>query len=187
MRTRLQGSAELDDVRAAIGLRPAQPSVTWPEPYEPVGENPRTHWDPARQRGSRAGSLSGRMRLSVGLVAAISCGVALTHQLLAGALAGVPGAGPWHAAATLLGWPAPVLQPILAGVGALVLCALGVLTGAWRRIGPRENRALLAGTVVAVLGAGPMVVVCALAAAVCALAVALGLVILFYLLAALLR
>jgi hypothetical protein len=127
------------------------------------------------------------MRLSVGLVAAISCGVALTHRVLAGALAGVHGAGPWHAAATLLGWPAPLVQPILAGSGALVLCALGALTGAWRSIGPRENRALLAGTVLAVLGAGPMVVVCALAAAVCVLAVALGLVILFYLLAALLR
>jgi hypothetical protein len=62
-----------------------------------------------------------------------------------------------------------------------------VMTGGWRHIGPRQGWLLLAGAVAAILGAGPMVVVCALTAVVCLLAVVVGLVISFCLLALLLR
>ena len=117
----------------------------------------------------------------------MSGGVALSHQVLASALAGAHGEGPWGAAAALLAWPVPLLQPVLAGAGALVLCAVGVLTAGWRRIGPRQGWLLAGGGMAAVLGAGPMVVVCAVTAVVCVLAVIFGLVILFYLLALLLR
>jgi hypothetical protein len=125
------------------------------------------------------------MRQLLGAVTALCGGVALTHQVVASALA--HGGGAWGAAATLLAWPLPLLQPILAGVGASVLCAVGVVTGGWRDIGPRQGWLLLAGAIAAVLGAGPMVLVCALTAVVCVLVVVLGLVILFYLLALLLR
>lgn len=123
----------------------------------------------------------------VGAVAAMSGGVALSHQMLAGALAGAHGAGLFGAAAALLAWPVPLMQPILAGAGALVLCAVGVLTGGWRRLGPGQDWLLAGAAMAAVLGAGPMVLVCALIAVVCVLAVIAGLAILFCLLALLLR
>jgi hypothetical protein len=125
------------------------------------------------------------MRQAIGGVAIVSGGVALTHQVLAGALA--HGGGPWGAAATLLAWPVPLLQPILAGVGALVLCAVGLVTGAWRRSGPRQYWLLLGGAIAAVLGAVPMVLVCALTAVVGVLIVVAGLAILSCLLSLLLR
>jgi hypothetical protein len=125
------------------------------------------------------------MRQLLSVVTVVSGGVALTHQVLAGALA--HGGGPWGAAATLLAWPVPLIQPILAGAGALLLCAVGVMTTGWRDIGPRQDWLLLAGAIAAVLGAGPMVLVCVLTAVVCVLIVVVGLVILFYMLALLLR
>jgi hypothetical protein len=101
--------------------------------------------------------------------------------MLAGALAGAHRAGPWGAAATLLAWPAPLVQPILAGIGALVLCAVGVVTRGWLDIGLGKTWLVVAGTITAVLGAGPMVVVCVLTAIVFVLAMSIGLVIVFYL------
>jgi hypothetical protein len=116
---------------------------------------------------------------------AVSC--RKSSEAMAGALAGAHGAGPWGAAAALLAWPVPLLQPVLAGAGALVLCAVGVLTGGWRRIGTRQGWLLAGAAIAAVLGAMPMVVVCAVTAVVCVLAVIFGLAITFYLLALLLR
>jgi hypothetical protein len=127
------------------------------------------------------------MRRLVGVVSAVSGGVALTHQVLAGVLAGAHGAGPWGAAATLLAWPAPLVQPVLAGIGALVLCAVGVVTRGWRDIGLGQTWLLVTGTIAAVLGAGPMVLVCVLTAIAFVLAVIIGLVIVFYIIARLLR
>jgi hypothetical protein len=127
------------------------------------------------------------MRLLVGAITAVSGGVGLTHQALAGALAGAHGAGPWGAAATLLLWPAPLVQPILAGIGALVLCAVGAVTRGWCDIEQGQAWLVAAGTVAAVLGAGPMVLVCVLTAIVFVLAVIIGLVIVFYILGRLLR
>jgi hypothetical protein len=185
VRTRSEGSTELNQVREAIGLRPAGSADGWTTPGQAVPGAPAPYPDFVRRGGYPAGWLSRRMRQLVGAVTAVSGGVALIHQVLAGALA--HGGGPWGAAAALLTWPVPLIQPILAGVGALVLCAVGVVTGGWRRIGPRQGWLLLAGVMAAVLGAGPMVLVCALTVVVCVLVVVVGLVILFYLLALLLR
>lgn len=185
-RTRSQGSAELNKVRETIGLRPVGPADEWTTPGETAPGASVPYPVVVGRGGYPAYWLSRRMRQLVGGVTVVSGGVALTHQALAGALA--QGGGPWGAAATLLAWPVPLIQPIFAGVGALVLCAVGVMTGGWRDIGPRQELLLLlAGAIAAVLGAGPMVLVCALTAAVCALIVVVGLVILFYMLAALLR
>ncbi len=185
VRTRSRGSAELNEVRDTIRLRPAGPADGWTTPGEAAPGATVPYPDVVRWGGYPADWLSRRMRQLVGAVTVVSGGVALTHQVLAGALA--HSRGPWGAAATLLTWPVPLIQPILAGVGALVLCAVGVVTGGWRDIGPRQDWLLLAGAIAAVLGAGPMVLVCALTAVVCVLVVVVGLVILFYLLALLLR
>jgi hypothetical protein len=134
-----------------------------------------------------AGSLSRRTRRFVSVVSAVAGGVALTHQMLAGALAGAHGAGAWGAAATLLAWPAPLMQPILAGLGALVLCAVGVVTQGWRDIGLGHAWLAVAGTIAAILGAGPMVLVCILTAIAFVLTVTIGLIIVFYILARLFR
>jgi hypothetical protein len=185
VRTRSQGSPELNEVRETIGLRPAGPADGW----TPLGETTPGAWVPypdvVRPGGYPTGWLSRRMRQLLGAVTVVSGGAALTHQVLAGVLA--RGRVPWDAAAALLAWPVPLIQPILAGVGALVLCAVGVMTGGWRHIEPRQNWLLLAGAIAAVLGAGPMVLVCALTAVVCVLVVVFGFVILLYLLALLLR
>jgi hypothetical protein len=185
VRTRSRGSAELNEIRETIGLRPAGPADGWTTQGGTAPGASVPYPDVARRRGYPADRLSRRICQLIGAITAVSGGVALTHQVLAGALA--HGGGPWGAAATLLAWPVPLIQPILAGIGALVLCAVGVVTGGWRDIGPRQDWLLLAGAIVAVLGAGPMVLVCALTAIVCVLVVVVGLVILFYLLALLFR
>ena len=71
----------------------------------------------------------------------------------------------------------PLLQPVLAGADALVLSVVGMLTGGWRHPGSRQNGLLVAGAIAAVLGAGPMVLVCGLTVVVGVLALAAGLVI----------
>jgi hypothetical protein len=185
VRTRSQGSPELNEVRETIGLRPAGPADGWTTQGQASPRDPVPYPGLVRRGGYPAGRLSRRMRQLAGAVTVVSGGVAVTHQVLAGALA--HGGGPWGAAAALLAWPVPLVQPILAGVGALVLCAVGVMTGGWRDIGPRQDWLLLAGAIAAVMGAGPMVLVCALTAVVCVLVVVVGLVLLFYLLALLLR
>lgn len=177
-RTHLQqGSAELDEVREAIGLRPAGPAVSGQDGGEPAPGAPGSGPDVGRPVRYPAGSLSGRVRRLVGTVTAVSAGVALTHQILAGALASANGAGPWGAAAALMAWPVPLIQPILAGAAALVLSAIGMLTGGWRHLTPRQNGLLVAGAIAAVLGAGPMVLVCGLTVVMGVLALAVGLLI----------
>lgn len=187
-RTHLQqGSAELDEVREAIGLRPAGPAVGGPDGGEPAPRAPGSGPGVGRLVSYQADSLSGRVRRLVGTVTAVSAGVALTHQVLAGALASAHGAGPWGAGAALMAWPVPLIQPILAGAGALVLSAVGMLTGGWRQLTPRQNGLLVAGAIAAVLGAWPMVLVCGLTAVMGLLALAVGLVIARCLLALLVR
>jgi len=187
-RTHLQqGSVELDEVREAIGLRPAGLAVIGLHEGEPALGAPGSGPDVGRRVRYPAGSPSGGVRRLVGAVTAVSAGVALTHQMLAGALASAHGAGPWGAAAALLAWPVPLIQPILAGAGALVLCAVGMLTRGWRHLTPRHNGLLVAGAVAAVLGAGPMVLVCGLTVVMGVLALAVGLVIACCLFALLVR
>jgi hypothetical protein len=185
VRTRSQGSTELNEVRETIGLRPAGPAAGWTTPDEAVPGASVPYPDVVRLRGYPVGRLSRRMRQLVGVVTVVSGGVAITHQVLADVLA--HGWGPWGAAATLLAWPVPLIQPILAGVGALVLCAVGVMTGGWREIEPGQDWLLLAGAVAALLGTGPMVLVCVLTAVACVLVAVVGFVILFYLIGLLLR
>jgi hypothetical protein len=108
-------------------------------------------------------TLSRGTRRLLGVTTALSGIVALTHQLLTGALGAAHAAGVLGAVHALLSWPAPLAQPILAGIAALVLCVIGVDAHGWRRVSQRQSWYLLVFTVVAVLGAGPMVLVCALA------------------------
>ena len=185
VRTRLPGSAELNEVREAIGLRPTARADEWTIPGQAVSGAPVVSPDVMRRGGYPADRLSRRMRRLVGAITIVSGGVALIHQVLAGVLA--HGWGPWGTVATLLAWPAPLIQPILAGVGALVLSAVGMVTWGWRDIRPRQDWLLLAGVIAAVLGAGPMVLMFVLTAVVCVLAAIVALVILFYFLALLMR
>jgi hypothetical protein len=183
-RTRSQGSAELNEVREAIGLQPAGPADEWPAPGQAAPGATVPHPEFVRRGGYPAIWLGRRTRQLTGALTAVSGAVALTHQMMAGALA--HGWGPWGAATALLAWPVPLLQPILAGVGALVLCAVGIVTGGWHQAGPRQAWLLLAGAIAAVLGAGPLVLICALTAVACVLIVVAGLAILSCLLALLL-
>ncbi len=187
VRMPLRGSAVLDEVREAIGLRPGGPAVSWPTPGQPEPGTPVSHSDIVWREGAPGGSLSRGMRPIAGVLTAVSSGVALSHQVLAGALAGAHDVGLFRAAAAFLAWPVPLLQPVLAGAGTVLLCAVGVITGGWRRLGPRQAWLLAGAAVAAALGAGPMVLVCALIAVVCVLAVLAGLAILFCLLALLSR
>jgi hypothetical protein len=187
VRAHPQRSAELDEVREAIGLRPARPAAQLPTSGQSMPWLSIPNSDLGRREAYPTGSLSGRIRRLAGLVTAVAAGVALTHQLLAGALASAHGAGPWGAAAALLAWPVPLAQPTLAGAGALILLVVGMITGGWRRIEPRQGWLLAGGAIAAVLGAGPMVLICLLTAAVCVLAIMILFVIIFYILPRLLQ
>jgi hypothetical protein len=182
-----QGSVELDEVREAIGLRSARPAAYWPAPGEPASGALAPDLNTARWERDPVGSLSGRVRRVLAAVTTVSGGVALTHQMLASALASAHGAGPWGAAAALLAWPVPLMQPVLAGTGALILSVVGMLTGGWRHPGSRQNGLVMAGAIAAVLGAGPMVLVCGLTAVLGVLVLAVGLAIVCCLLALLVR
>jgi hypothetical protein len=180
---RLQGSAELNRVREAVGLRPVERPATLPT----LGQSEPGVTAPQTRLTGQSGYPGAGVRRLIGLVTVLSVGVALTHPLLTGALAGAHGAGPWGAAAAVLAWPAPVIQQILAGVGAFVLGVIGALTGGWREIGPRQACLLAAGAMAAVLGAGPMIMVCVLTVVACVLIATFIVVIAFSVLTALLR
>ncbi len=122
----------------------------------------------------------------LGFTTTASGAVALTHQLLTTALAAAHGTGVLGAAHALLIWPLPLAQPILAGIGAFVLGVIGLDAHGWRRVSRRQGWYLLAFTVAAVIGAGPMVLVCVLFGAAIVLAIALGVMIFLGLIALLL-
>lgn len=121
-------------------------------------------------------------RRALWIVTVVASVVALGHQSLAGALAASNGHGVLGAAYHVLTWPVPLAQPALAAVGAFVLSLVGVQTHGWRQVTRRQYQCLLPCTVVAVLGAGPTVLLCVVTVAVVALAVMVGLMIFFYLL-----
>jgi hypothetical protein len=86
----------------------------------------------------------------------------------------------------VLVWPIPLSQPVLAGIGGFVLAIVGVQSGGWRQVTRRQAWYLLAAAVAAILGAGPMVLVCVLTIVALALAIMIGLMIFFGLLVLLL-
>ncbi len=69
----------------------------------------------------------------------------------------------------MVAWPSPLAQQILAAVAAVALVILAAATGGYRRISRGLSWPLLAATIAAVLGAGPMVLLCAVTEAVWAL------------------
>jgi hypothetical protein len=118
-------------------------------------------------------------RRALGIATVVAGGVALTHQPLADALAASHGAGVPGAAHAVLLWPAPLVQPVLAGLGAFALLIIGMNSHGWRQITPRQRWCLLAFTAAAILGAAPMALLCVLAVVVIALAIMVGLLIFF--------
>ena len=187
VRTNRQGSPELDEVREAIGIRPPRTVARLSTPGQSMPWASIPPSDLVRREAYPTGSLSSRTRRLAYVVTVAAAGVALTHQVLAGALASAHGAGPWGAATALLAWPIPLAQPSLAGAGALVLSVVGMATGGWRRIEPRQGWLLAGGAMAAVLGAGPMVLICVLTAVICVLVMIVVLVIIFYILPRLLQ
>jgi|ERR1700728_3099559 hypothetical protein len=131
-------------------------------------------------------ALSPGTRRMLGFATVISGVVALTHQLLTVALGAAHSTGMLSATHALLTWPLPLAQPILAGVGALVLGVIGLDTRGWRLVSRRQHRYLLAFMVASVAAAGPMVLVCVLFAAAIAVAIVVGMMIFLVLFALLL-
>jgi hypothetical protein len=127
-------------------------------------------------------SLHYRTRRALWLVTVVAGSAALLHQPVAGALAASHDHGVLGAAHDVLMWPFPLAQPVLAGVGAFVLALLGIQSRGWRWVTRRQYSWLLPCTTAAVLGAGPTVLVCVVSVAVIAFAVAIGLLIIFFLL-----
>lgn len=132
------------------------PPVRMPEPGYPDALDPKT-------------------RRFLWITIATGITVALTHQSLTAALASAHRDTALRAAHAMLTWPFPMTQPILAGVAAFVLLGLALVTNGWRRVTVPQGRLLLGFTVAAVLGAGPMVVFCALTVAIFVLLLAIGL------------
>ena len=121
-------------------------------------------------------------RRALWIVAVVAGSVALAHQPLVGLLAATHGHGVPGVAYDVLAWPVPLAQPVLAGVGAFAVSLVGVQSRGWQQVTRRQYRCLLPCTTVAILGAGPMILVCVVTAAVVALAVVIGLIIFFCLL-----
>jgi hypothetical protein len=105
--------------------------------------------------------------------------VALTHQPVTDALAASHSAAVLHAAHAILVWPTPLVQPVLAGVGAFVLSIIGVDSRGWRQVTRRQRWYLFASTAAALFGAAPMALVCVLTVALISLAIMIGLLIFF--------
>jgi hypothetical protein len=121
------------------------------------------------------GALDPRTRRFLWITIATGIIVALTHQSLTAALASAHRDSALKAAHAMLSWPLPMTQPILAGVAAFVLLGLAVQTNGWRRVTAQQGRLLVGFTAAAILGAGPMLLFCALTVAILVLALALGL------------
>lgn len=135
------------------------PSARLPEPEYPEPLNPRT-----------------RRFLWITIGAAIT--VALTHQSLTVALASTHRDSALKAAHAMLTWPLPMIQPVVAGVAAFILLGLAVITNGWRQVTARQGRLLVGCTIAAVLGAGPMLLFCALTVLIFALVITLGMMLL---------
>jgi hypothetical protein len=116
-------------------------------------------------------------RLALWAVIVVAGSVALAHQPFAGVLAASHGHGVLGGAYHVLIWPLPLVQPVLAGLGAFGLALVGVQSRGWRQVTRRQYRCLLPCTTVAVLGAAPMTMLCVATVAIVALAVVAALLI----------
>jgi hypothetical protein len=121
-------------------------------------------------------------RRALWVVTVVAGGVALAHQPFSGALAASHGHGVLGAAHDVLMWPVPLAQPVLAGAGAFALSLVAVRSLGWRHVTRRQYSCLLPCIAAAILGAGPMILVCVMTVAVVALAVMIGLLVFFCLL-----
>jgi hypothetical protein len=107
--------------------------------------------------------------------------VAATHQSLTSALANAHRDSALKAAHTMLTWPLPMAQPIVAGVAAFVLVGLAVQTNGWRRVAARQDPLVLGFAIAAVLGSAPQVLFCVLTVVILVLVITLGLMLLLIL------
>jgi hypothetical protein len=172
----------LDEVRERSGLR----SVS-PEPTNQRSAGTQTSasirlGDVAQAGRYPAEELSTRTRLFIGGAAAAAGIVALTHGLLADALAS-DHAGAWNVARALVSWPFPVAQQVVAAIAAVTLLVIALSTEGYDHVSPGKSWPLLAATIAAVLGAGPTVLVCAVTAVVWALIIVLVIVVVIAILA----
>lgn len=138
-------------------------------------------WGEAPAPGHLPGALDSGTRRFFWIVAAVSGIVAATHQSLTAALASAHRDSALKVAHAMLTWPLPMTQPILAGVAAFVLLGLALQTNGWRQVTTRQSRLLLGFAVAAILGAGPMVLFCAVTVVIFVMIVTLGLTVLFIL------
>jgi hypothetical protein len=141
----------------------------------PLNPEPAKTWMPVEVFGMRT-------RRWLAIISAIAGIAAVTHQSLIAALASAHRNSALKAAHTLLTWPLPTAQPMLAGVAAFVLLGIAVQTNGWRQVTSRQSRLLLGFVIVAVIGAGPMVVFCVLTVIIFSLIISFGLMILLILL-----
>jgi hypothetical protein len=139
----------LDEVRERIGL--------WPS------ERERT----ARAESGRCLSqeLSSRTRWSLAGTAVAAAVVAITHGFVVAGLADAI-SGPWSVARTVVSWPSPPAQQVLAAVAGVTLVTIAMATEGHKRVSRRLSWPLRAATVAAILGAGPLALVCTVALAV---------------------
>ena len=131
--------------------------------------------------GGPAGALGKGTRRFLTITIAVSAIVALTHQSLTATLASAHRDSALKAAHTMLTWPLPMTQPILAGVAAFALLGIAVQTNGWRQVSARQSKLLLGFAIAAVLGAGPMVLFCVLTVVIFSLVISFVLLIIFIL------
>ena len=120
-------------------------------------------------------------RRFLGILIVLAGIVALTHQSLTATLASAHRDSALKAAHTMLTWPLPMTQPILAGVAAFALLGIAVQTNGWRQVSARQSKLLLGFAIAAVLGAGPMVLFCVLTVVIFSLVISFVLLIIFIL------
>lgn len=163
----------LDEVRDRIGLRPAsQAPAARSRAWTQSAVTPIRLADVARAGRYPAEELSRRTRWFVGGAAAAAAVVGITHGLLASGLADAS-SGPWSVARAVVGWPSPVSQQVLSAIAAVALFVIALATDGYRHVSRRLSWSLLAATFAAVLGAAPMILVCAATAVVWALIILL--------------
>lgn len=139
-------------------------------------------WGKTPAPGHLPEALDSGTRRFLWIVAVVSGIVAATHQSLTAALASAHRDSALKVAHAMLTWPLPMTQPILAGVAAFVLLGLALQTNGWRQVTTRQSWLLLGFAVAAILGAGPMVLFCAVTVVIFVMIVTLGLTVFFILL-----